>query len=288
MKLAIGTAQFGMKYGISNVSGKVSQEKGKEIIKYAASSGIDIIDTAIAYGDSEAVLGDIGVKAFKVITKLPEVPDYIVDIEGWVINAVKDSISRLGVESLYGLLLHRPGQLLGPKSHKILPALRLLKDLGLVKNLGISVSSPIEFEALFNICDFDIVQCPFNLIDRRLVETGWLKKLKSLDVEVHSRSSFLQGLLLMKIDDIPLKFSNWGNTWKKWDDWQKENCSSALEGCLSFINSFKDIDRVVVGVDSAKQLGQIIESFKVRTFQNYPEISSYSEELISPVNWEKL
>ena len=288
MKLAIGTAQFGMKYGISNVSGKVSHEKGKEIIKYAASSGIDIIDTAMTYGDSEAVLGDIGVKAFKVITKLPEVPDYIVDIEGWVINAVKDSISRLGVESLYGLLLHRPGQLLGPKSHKILPALRLLKDLGLVKNLGISVSSPIEFEALFNIYDFDIVQCPFNLIDRRLVETGWLKKLKSLDVEVHSRSSFLQGLLLMKIDDIPLKFSNWGNTWKKWDDWQKENCSSALEGCLSFINSFKDIDRVVVGVDSAKQLGQIIESFKVRTFQNYPEISSYSEELISPVNWEKL
>mgnify|MGYP001471600604 FL=1 len=150
------------------------------------------------------------------------------------------------------------------------------------------MSSPIEFEALFNIYDFDIVQCPFNLIDRRLVETGWLKKLKSLDVEVHSRSSFLQGLLLMKIDDIPLKFSNWDNTWKKWDDWQQENSSSALEGCLSFINSFKDIDRVVIGVDSAKQLEQIIMSFKVRTFQNYPEISSYSEELISPVNWEKL
>ena len=100
MKLALGTAQFGMKYGISNVSGKVSQEGGKAILKYAASAGIDTIDTAMAYGDSEQVLGDIGVEAFKVVTKLPEIPEHITDIEGWVIRSVKDSVSRLRVECL--------------------------------------------------------------------------------------------------------------------------------------------------------------------------------------------
>ena len=110
MKLAIGTAQFGMRYGISNLSGKVSQEGGKAILKYAASAGVDTIDTAMAYGDSEQVLGNIGVDGFNVVTKLPEIPEHIADVEGWVIRAVKDSIFRLGVASLYGLLLHRPGQ----------------------------------------------------------------------------------------------------------------------------------------------------------------------------------
>jgi len=288
MKLALGTAQFGMRYGISNVSGKVSQEDGKAILKYAASAGIDIIDTAMAYGDSEQVLGNIGVEGFKVVTKLPEIPEHITDIEGWVIKAVKDSVSRLGVESLYGLLLHRPGQLSEPKGVKILSVLRLLKELGIVKNLGVSVSAPSEFDTLFDIYDFDVVQCPFNLVDRRLVNSGWLRKLNTAGVEIHTRSSFLQGLLLMPRHSVPIKFKTWNILWDDWDGWLRANKTSPIDACLSYALSFSEIDRVVVGVEMQSQLAEIIGAATGTSINSYPDISSDVMDLINPANWNIL
>ena len=288
MRLALGTAQFGMRYGISNVSGKVSQEDGKAILKYATSAGIDTIDTAMAYGDSEQVLGNIGVEAFKVVTKLPEIPEHITDIEGWVIKAVKDSVSRLGVESLYGLLLHRPVQLSEPKGIKILSALRLLKELGIVKNLGVSVSAPSEFDTLFDIYDFDVVQCPFNLVDRRLINSGWLRKLNTAGVEIHTRSSFLQGLLLMPRHSVPIKFKAWNILWDDWDRWLRANKTSPIDACLSYVLSFSEIDRVVVGVEMQSQLAEIIGAASVTSINSYPDISSDVTDLINPANWNIL
>jgi aryl-alcohol dehydrogenase-like predicted oxidoreductase len=288
MKLAIGTAQFGMRYGISNLSGKVSQEGGKAILKYAASAGVDTIDTAMAYGDSEQVLGNIGVEGFNVVTKLPEIPEHIADVEGWVIKTVKDSVSRLGVESLYGLLLHRPYQLFEPKGVKILSALRLLKELGIVKNLGVSVSAPSEFDALFDIYDFDVVQCPFNLVDRRLSNSGWLRKLNTAGVEIHTRSSFLQGLLLMPRHSIPIKFKAWNILWDDWDMWLRANKMSPIDACLSYVLSFSEIDRVVVGVEIKSQLEEIIAAASGTSINSYPDISSNDTDLINPTNWNIL
>lgn len=288
MRIALGTAQFGMRYGISNVSGKVSQEDGKAILKYAASASIDTIDTAMAYGDSEQVLGNIGVDSFKVVTKLPEIPEHITDIEGWVIKAVKNSVSRLGVEDLYGLLLHRPGQLSESKGLKLLSALKLLKDLGLVKNLGVSVSAPSEFDTLFDIYDFDIVQCPFNLVDRRLINSGWLKKLSIAGVEIHTRSSFLQGLLLMPRHSISSKFKASNILWDEWDRWLRANKTSPIDACLSYVLSFSEIDRVVVGVEMQSQLAEIIGASTGTSINSYPDISSDVTDLINPANWNIL
>ncbi|ATX76597.1 aldo/keto reductase [Reinekea forsetii] len=288
MRLALGTAQFGMEYGISNVNGKVSQEDGKAILKSATLAGVDTIDTAMAYGDSEQVLGNMGVAAFNVVTKLPEIPEHIIDIEGWVINSVKDSVCRLRVERLYGLLLHRPDQLFEPKGFKILSALRLLKDSGLVRNVGISVSSPGEFDALFNIYDFDIVQCPFNLVDRRLINSGWLGKLSTAGVEIHIRSSFLQGLLLIPRDSIPSKFKTWNILWDHWDRWLLANKMSPLDACISYVLSFPDITRVVVGVETQPQLAEIIRAASGTSINSYPEISSDVTNLINPANWNIL
>ena len=288
MKLALGTAQFGMRYGISNVSGKVSQEDGKVILEYAASAGIDTIDTAMAYGDSEHVLGNIGVEAFRMVTKLPEIPKYITDVERWVIKVVEDSISRLGVESLYGLLLHRPSQLFEPIGFKVLSALRLLKELGLVKNVGISVSAPCEFDALFNIYDFDIVQCPFNLVDRRLINSGWLEKLNAAGVEIHTRSSFLQGLLLLPRDSIPSKFKAWNILWDDWDEWLCENETSPVDACISYVLSFPEIDRLVVGVETQSQFTEIVGAARSTSINSYPAISSDVTNLINPSNWSVL
>ena len=288
MKLALGTAQFGMKYGISNVSGKVSQEGGKAILKYAASAGIDTIDTAMAYGDSEQVLGDIGVEAFKLVTKLPEIPEHITDIEGWVIKAVKDSVCRLRVESLYGLLLHRPGQLFESRGVEIMSALRYLKETGVAKNLGVSVFSPSEFDALYAFYDFDIVQCPFNLVDRRLLDSGWLAKLRGAGVEVHTRSSFLQGLLLMPRDTIPLKFHAWRFLWDKWHVWLQRHQITPVEACLSYTLSCLMIDRIIVGVDTQDPLTEIVRAASGVVIDSYPDIKCDSTDLINPANWGAL
>tara|TARA_B100000900_G_scaffold415295_1_gene444656 strand:- start:3561 stop:4427 length:867 start_codon:yes stop_codon:yes gene_type:complete len=288
MKLALGTAQFGMRYGISNVSGKVSPAEGEAILKYAASASIETIDTAMTYGDSEQVLGNIGVEGFNVVTKLPEIPDHITDIEDWVIKAVKDSVSRLGVERLYGLLLHRPSQLFEPKGAKILSALRLLKELELVKKFGVSVSAPSEFDALFDIYDFDIVQCPFNLVDRRLINSGWLKRLNTAGVETHTRSSFLQGLLLMPRHSIPSKFKSWNILWDGWERWLLANKISPLDACISYVLSFSGITRVVVGVETQFQLAEIVRAASGTSINSYPDISSDVSGLINPANWNNL
>ncbi len=196
MKIAIGTAQFGMKYGINNDFGKVSEFDVKKILNHSINNGIDTIDTAIAYGDSENVLGMTGVSDFKVISKLPKIPDEN-KINDLMHKMVNESLTRLNIQSLYALMLHAPHQILDKNGEEIISALQNLKQKGLINKIGISIYSVKELGPLLDIFKFDIIQCPFNLVDRSLDETGWLKKLKKLDIEVHTRSSFLQGLLVM-------------------------------------------------------------------------------------------
>ena len=288
MRLALGTAQFGIRYGIYNSTGKVTQKEGKAILKHAAFAGINTIDTAVIYGDSELVLGKIGVQDFEVITKLPEIPEHITDIEGWVIKTITESVSRLGIDRLYGLLLHRPSQLLTSKGVKILAALRSLKESAIVKKLGVSVTSPSEFDALFAVYDFDVVQCPLNLVDRRLVNSGWLKKLNALGVEIHTRSIFLQGLLLMPRHTIPSKFNAWNNLWDNWDRWLRVMKISPIDACLSYVLSFSDIDKVVVGVETHLQLEEIIKAASNNSINSYPDINSDVDDLTNPTNWNIL
>ena len=207
MKLALGTVQFGLPYGIANQAGQASRSEAKLMLQLASASGIDTLDTAIAYGSSETCLGEAGVQGFKVVTKLPVVPDDCGDVSAWIQQQVNLSLLRLGVTAVYGLLLHRPDQLLGANGAKIYQALQALKDKGQVQKVGISIYAPSELEALIPRFPFDLVQAPFNLVDRRFYSTGWMQRLKDNDVEVHTRSAFLQGLLLMNQSDIPSKFS---------------------------------------------------------------------------------
>jgi len=289
MRLALGTAQFGFSYGVANTNGQVPQESAREIVEYCKSVGIVTLDTAIGYGESELCLGEVGVAGFDVVTKLPSIPEPCADIEAWIIREVCASMSRLHVESLYGLMLHRPEQLLGRYGKEILRSLHRLKDLGLVKKVGISVYSPEQIDAIFALHDFDIIQVPFNLLDRRLVTTGWLNKLSTNGVEVHTRSSFLQGLLLMPRDKIPNKFKAWDFLWDSWHCWLIQNSISAIEGCLAYVLSHSEIDKVVIGVDTRDQLeGIIISTSQHSKMTTFPDISCSNTDLINPTNWDVL
>lgn len=286
--LALGTVQFGLPYGIANQAGQITRPVAKDMLRLAAAKGIDTLDTAIAYGDSEACLGEVGVQGFKMVTKLPAMPDGCTNEHEWVKEQFAASLSRLGVKSVYGLLLHRPQQLLEPRGQYLYLALQELKKMGRVKKIGISVYAPRELETLISRYQFDLIQAPFSLVDRRLHTSGWLKKLKADGVEIHTRSAFLQGLLLMQQPSIPAKFSPWSGLWGKWHDWLACHSSSALEASLAYPLSFPEVDRVVVGADSVNQLEQIIGAALKRGSDDFPDLRCEDEQLINPAYWPKL
>ena len=288
MKLALGTAQFGLPYGIANREGQITRSVAKSMLQLAAAKGIDTLDTAIAYGESETCLGETGAQRFKLVTKLPAIPDACDNITSWINEQVSASLGRLGVHSVYGLLLHRPEQLLGTNGKELFQVLQDLKKNKLVQKIGVSIYTPSELEALIPRYRFDLLQAPFNLIDRRLSTSGWLQRLKQDGVEIHTRSAFLQGLLLMSRSEIPTKFAPWGGLWDKWHDWLAHQPVTAVQACLAYPLSFPEIDRVVVGADSKDQLGQIIGSAVNLMPYAFPDLYCEDENLINPARWSQL
>lgn len=287
-RLAIGTVQFGQKYGVANRNGQVSYDEAKSIIHRANRSGIDTLDTAIAYGESENRLGEIGIQNWKVVSKLPEVPDECEDVFTWVVNSVQESLHRLKQKNLYALLLHRPEQLLGDNGMHIYSALQQLKEDGLIKNIGASIYIPQELESLNVKYKLDIIQAPFNILDRRLIESGWLSRLAEQDIELHVRSVFLQGLLLMPTDEMPQKFNKWASLWSDWDEWLKVSDMTPLEACLRYVLSFSEISKVIVGVDSLQQLNEIISAANGISPVVTEKIQCSDIDLINPAHWSAI
>ena len=213
MKLALGTAQFGYNYGITNKNGKISLKAGKKILEFAEKSGMNTIDTAMNYGNCEQQLGKLGVKNWFIISKLPPIPNNCDDISSWISSKIEFSLNSLKVDYLGGLLLHRPEQLLKKNGSMIYDNLLNLKKIGKVSKIGISIYDPLELDNICSQFKFDIVQVPFNIFDRRLFYSGWLKRLKIEGIEVHVRSVLLQGLLMSSIKKTPSGFERWENLW---------------------------------------------------------------------------
>lgn len=282
MKLALGTAQFGLPYGIANNAGKVSQSEVAKILTRARESRIDLLDTAIAYGDSETSLGAVGVEGFKVVTKLPA--DIDSDIEIWVTQHLKASLRRLGVDAVYGLLLHRSEQLLGPNGQTLAKMLLKLKAEGLVSKIGVSIYDPDELYEVTRVCAIDLVQAPFNLFDQRLMASGWLSRLHDAGIEVHVRSVFLQGLLLIPRHRVSENFRPWSAFFDRWHSWLSDGHSTAAEACLAFVNH-PMIDRVVVGVDSIAQFNEILQATTRPPVAELPDLACNDTNLINPSKW---
>lgn len=287
MRLALGTAQFGFPYGIANRIGKVSLLEARSILKLALSGGINLLDTAIDYGESEQRLGLIGVNSFKIVTKLPPFPSGC-NVQEWVFKKIRESFLKLNINCAYGVLLHSPRQLEGPNGAELYHSLQSLKEKGLTTKIGISIYSPSELTSLCKKFYFDLVQAPFNLVDRRLLDTGWIRKLKDHGTEIHTRSVFLQGLLLMNQEHIPSKFKRWKSTFEKWHIYLRSNNISALNAALAYPLSFPEIDKIIVGVESKQQLNQILIASNTLKNIDLPDLSSKDEHFIIPANWSQL
>lgn len=287
-RIAIGTAQFGMDYGIANQVGQVIFSEAASILQSAATAGLNTLDTAIAYGDSETRLGQIGVNQWQIVSKLPQLPDRSLGVNAWVRASVMGSLERLKVSCLGVLLLHHPADLLGSQGHALYAAMTELKSLGLVERIGISIYQPDELDTLLECMAFDVVQAPFNIFDRRLIDSGWLGRLRDLGVELHVRSVFMQGLLLMPGALRPAKFQRWQSLWDEWERWLSVHQLTPLEACLRYALSFNEIQRVIVGVDTPGQLKEIIMSASGFLPPVSVGLRSADVALLNPSNWHRL
>jgi len=288
-KLALGTAQFGSKYGVANQSGQIKFSDAEKILKLAKNSNIDLIDTAIGYGNSQKIIGEIGITDFRLVSKLFDLPKNCDDVNSWVEEKVKSSLKHLGVKSLYGLLVHRSENLLGNPGKKLIKALNSLKFNGLVKKIGISIYDPLELDQVMHLTNFDIIQAPLNIVDRRLETSGWLSRLNKFGVEVHTRSTFLQGLLLMKRNKIPKIFDKWQSILDQWLSELEKNNLNAINECLTYPLSLPEISYIIVGVDNFHQLKDLIEISKFqKSNKDWSFMTSNDQMLINPYNWKKL
>lgn len=286
-KIAIGAAQFGMDYGIANNSGQVSSNKIKEILKFSEKTGIKTIDTAFAYGNSEESLGLAGVEEFQIITKAP--PGVLCKKGDDVIKQyLNQSLSNLKCRQIHGYLMHDATDLLGKDGDRNYKNLLKEKVNGRVKKIGVSVYQPEEIRLLLQRYELDIIQAPFNIMDNRLIESGVMDELHALQTELHVRSVFLQGLLLMNKRDRPKTFDRWDGLWNVWDEWLKATGMTAVGACLNYALSFKEITKVIVGVDSLQQLSEIHQSISLDDFFIPNELLINDKMLLNPANWKEL
>ena len=289
-RLAVGTVQFGLNYGIANTRGQVSREQAGEMLSIARAARIDTIDTAIAYGEAEDVLGHIGVSGFRIVSKVPSLPKIVDAADDWIEAQVEASLARLGVSRLNGLLLHAPDDLQGPSGSAIAQGMLRVRNAGLVERIGLSVYSPEQLARLINILPLEIIQIPINVLDRRFADTGWLDRMYNNGVEIHARSAFLQGLLLMSVDRIPSKFTQFLPPIKNWHNWLKNGaaCISPVQACLAHVASYKSIARIVVGFDSLTQLQEITAAAEAPPRMAPESLSVSSSPLINPNQWNNL
>jgi len=281
MKLALGTVQFGLNYGIANNDGKVVMNEVRKILEYAKSKSILTLDTASSYGNSEQVLGKIGVQDYHIITKTISLKNGV----NAVINNLYKSLNNLQIDRLYGLLIHNIEDMEDHKLSVLLNILNKLKEEGIIKKIGFSTYTPNQVNFLLKNFDFDLIQLPFSILDRRILDEGILAKLYKRGTEVHARSIFLQGLLIMSPKSRPKKFDRWSHLWTIWHKWLNDNKITPIEATLRYAISTPEISKVVFGVENLFQLKEIF----IASNGNLPDIPkdffTNDPDLLNPSNW---
>jgi len=287
-KIILGTAQIASSYGLNNETIFNFSEKAN-IIHQAFKIGIRTIDTAIAYEKSEIVLGRIGIKNWNIITKIPTFKNQKSEMRIWVKKEIDKSMHRLKIRKLEALLFHNSDQVREIDKKDLYFEVKKIQDEGFINKIGFSIYNIEQAEFLIDNFDFQILQIPYNIFDRRFEEEVFLKKCREKNIEIHVRSIFLQGLLLMNLNKIPVKFKKWDNLFQKWHSFLNENKINALDACLSSVLYNDNFNKIIIGIDNINQLEEIslsIQNLKILKIPEY--LSSNDLDLINPQNWNTI
>ena len=282
-RIVLGGAQLGLPYGILNGGETLSREAVARILDTAVSHGIDSIDTAIAYGQSETVIGETAQNRFKIISKLPPIPSDIANVSQWVRTQIDASLSRLNCSSLEALLLHHPQDLIGPHGSELYAAISSLLSEKIIERFGVSIYAPNELDGIIGKFNIDVVQAPLNVFDRRII--GVTDQLSALNIEVHVRSVFLQGVLIANPKDRPQRFQPWSEHFTRFDEWVHSTGMSAMACCLGFALQQPGVTKLVIGTTSKESLTEIMTSIPNIHLEVPADLQSSSEQLIDPRVW---
>lgn len=273
-KLVLGTVQFGLHYGV-NSAGRPTENAVKSILAEAAKGGITALDTSSAYGNSEDILGECITpeERFRIISKYPkgEMP---------VTEMFNGTLTRLKVYQLYGYLLHHFE--VYKNNPKVWEDFVALKESGKVQKIGFSLYSPEELGFILDKkSPFDLIQVPFNIFDKKFLPL--MKELHEKGVEIHVRSTFLQGLFFKDRTTLPEKLKPMKKYLLQLDDYSKTTGLSISEIALNYNLQNPYIDGVLIGVDNVEQLKMNLASVKDTPIDI--EIDVKEQELLNPVNW---
>ena len=256
LKIALGSVQFGLSYGISNPDrNAVSGDEVRKILHYAHEQGIEKIDTAANYGTSEAVLGAALTSAhlpFKIITKTAS---YHYE------EAFEVSGAKLQQEKLYGLMVHHAEDLLKPEGEALFAWMQRLKREGQIEKLGCSFYTREQIEAVLQKFPLEIIQVPMNIFDQRLLAEGFLADLQARGIEVYVRSVFLQGFIFLTPEQLPLNIRTvGGECLAKFQRLLAQYQLNAVELALAFFKAQLNLT-LVIGVTCLKELVEIMCAF---------------------------
>lgn len=292
MKIGLGTVQFGTNYGVSNVHGKTAPREVESILQMAAENQIRLLDTACTYGDSESVLGramiSVGVR-FDIVTKTPVFPGVEVRKADarMVAESLKRSLEHLRLPRVYGLLAHRARDLTSAGGRHIIDELLSIRNDGLAERVGVSVYSGAEIDSVLRLFTPDIIQLPLNVLDRRLIGSGHLQRLVGSGVEVHARSVFLQGLLLMNPEQFPARLRPLRRPVEEFSRTAAQKGLSGMHAALKFVLDRPEVAKVLVGVTSAEQLRDVLAAVAIlpnRHIELEP-MTIDDERLLDPSTW---
>ena len=292
-RLVLGTVQLGLDYGIANTSGKPSQNIANSIVAASYGGGIRCFDTALAYGESEAVLGralkEGGIRDVKIVSKCsPELSDNAGDE---LLRDVERSLDRLGVKSLYCLMLHDEDHL--ELLHgEIGDALELLVGQRKVKRVGISVYTPQRALEALEHPMINVLQVPASLFDRRFESAGFFFKAKTLGKEIHIRSTLLQGVLCMEPEKLPPFLQELSPSLTEFRSVCLERgitpAAAALAWCLT---AYPDAS-VLFGAETERQVLDNLEAVPLAK-ENFlmdkltAILPPQKEEVLSPLYWSR-
>ncbi len=303
-KITLGTAQLGLNYGISNISGKPNLKKSLKILKYSYENGITSFDTAPVYGKSEKIIGKFIISEIKfdkqlhpiIISKLPAInlkENLTFDVVyNYIKNQIKNSLKHLKLESIpFYLLHHAPDIYL--KDGLIIECLNQLKIEGFINHIGISAYYPHEVEESLKYKEINAIQIPVNLFDHRLIKTSLLKKLYKNKYIIFARSIYLQGLFFLSPTKIPPYLAQVKKSLIKLKEISDKSKISIAKLAFTFVRDMVEITSLVIGVEILEQLAENFRFLKAEPLSNEisnrikNEFSNIPEYVINPTLWEK-
>jgi aryl-alcohol dehydrogenase-like predicted oxidoreductase len=278
--LGLGTVQFGLRYGLAAAPTSVASVR--RILECAREHGVAVLDTAPVYGESERVLGDAlpSGHGFRVVTKTrPGAVDPLEDL--------RESLRRLRLEAVAGLLVHAADDLLGPRGEALWAALCEARAAGLALKIGVSVYHPRQAEAILARYPVELVQAPFNALDQRLRTSGVLDRLRARGVEVHARSVFLQGVLLVEPEKLPSRLERLRAPVERFRRAARELSLSPLAAALACVRGTAGIDVTLVGVETPRQLDEVLAaSVEGVDPAAFAAIALDDEGVLDPSRWD--